>query len=130
MNLIDMAAKLFINKIGSNLDVASVAPALTQLLPTSNGELDIGNLVGMFKSQGLASMASSWLGDGANSGIDASQIMSTLGQSKVSQFASQLGIGEQEAAGGLSDMIPDLIDKTSEGGNLLKAGAGMLGKLF
>lgn len=130
MNLLEMASSLFMKKVGSNLDIGTVMPALSQLLPTSGGELDIGSLVGLFKSQGLASMASSWLGDGANTGIDASQIMSALGQSKVSEFASKLGIGEQEAASGLSDMIPDLIDKTSEGGDLLNAGKSLLGKLF
>ena len=59
-----------------------------------------------------------------------------LGKSNVADFASRLGIGESSASNGLAEMIPDLIDGNSSGGNLLDAvgGAsglmGMASKLF
>lgn len=141
MSLVDMAAKIFMSQMGSkggNMDLGNVVGALKGLLPTSGGDLDLGAIVGQFMGQGggLASLAQSWLGNGANDSISASQIMGMLGESKVSDFANNLGIDKDTAASGLSDMIPQLIDKSSEGGNLLGGGdAGaiaknLLGKFF
>jgi uncharacterized protein YidB (DUF937 family) len=59
-----------------------------------------------------------------------------FGSSKISEFASTLGLSQEEAAGGLSDAIPQMVDKASSGGSLLDSvgglsGAlGMAGKLF
>lgn len=140
MDLLKTAAELFINKLGGDgaaLNVDSVVSGLQNLLPNNNGDLDISALVEMFTSNGggLAAMASSWLGDGSNDGFDLSSVMSLLGESKVSQFAEGLGLNKDQAAGGLSEMIPDLVDKGSEGGNLVadvgsKLASDLLGKFF
>ena len=59
-----------------------------------------------------------------------------FGSDKISEFASKLGLSEDEAAGGLSEALPQLVDKASSGGSLLESmggisGAlGMAGKLF
>jgi uncharacterized protein YidB (DUF937 family) len=134
MDLLKIGAELFMNKIGSQggLDSNNVMSALGKLLPTGdNGDLDIGSLLGMVKGGGLASLAASWLGDGANEGISANQIMSLLGDNKIDEFASSLNINKEQATDGLTDMIPNLIDKNSEGGNLLgNIASSVLGKLF
>ncbi len=134
MDLLKIGTELFMKKLGSQggLDNNNVMSALGKLLPTGdNGDLDIGSLLGMVKGGGLASLASSWLGNGANEGISANQIMSLLGENKVSDFASSLNLNKDTAAEGLSDMIPNLIDKNSEGGNLLgNIASSVLGKLF
>ena len=122
MDLMKIAAQLFMNKVGgSNLEQSSVISALSQLLPTEGGNLDIGSLVSMFTQNGggLANLAQSWLGDGGNENFGVDDVLGLFGESKVSDFASQLGLGKQDAASGLSDMIPDLIDQSSEGGNLV-----------
>ena len=134
MDLIKIAAQLFISKLGSSgsgLDISKVISSLSTLLPTKGGELDLGSLVGQLQGGGLASLAASWLGDGANEGFSAGQLLSLLGQGKVENFANQLGIETQTASQGLSDMIPELIDKSSQGGSLLDAvgGGDMLGSL-
>ncbi|WP_020208047.1 YidB family protein [Gilvimarinus chinensis] len=140
MSLLKMASELFIKQLGGQgggLDLSSVMTGLQQLLPTEGGDLDIPALVQKFTGSGggLAAMASSWLGDGANQSFSAADVMGLLGQDKVSQFADQVGVDSQTAASGLSDMIPQLIDKASSGGDLLSNMAGpgaasLLGKLF
>ncbi len=134
MDLIQVAAKMFMDKVGGgNLDISSVVSGLQKLLPTQGGELDIGSLVSQFTSQGggLATVAASWLGDGGNDSISASTILDVLGSGKVADFASGLGISSEAAAGGLADVIPGLIDKSSQGGSLLEgAGKSLLGSLF
>ena len=81
-------------------------------------------------------MAKSWLGDGANEAISPDSIKAVLGSDKISEFARTLGLSEQEAAGGLSEALPSIIDKGSSGGSLLdslggiEGALGMAGKLF
>lgn len=136
MNILETAASLFIRQLGSadggGLNPQSVVAALQKLLPTSGGELDLSRLVGMFSAQGgLAAIASSWLGDGNNQSISASQILAVLGNDKVANFAAQLGLDTGKASEGLAGIVPDLIDKNSKGGALLGNLAGsVLGKLF
>jgi uncharacterized protein YidB (DUF937 family) len=134
--MLNMAAELFVKQMGSaggGLNLQTVMAALQKLLPSNGGELDLARLIGLFSSQGggLAAMASSWLGDGANQGINASQIISVLGEGKVAEFAAQLGLQKDTAANGLAQALPDLIDKNSKGGEILGSLAGsVLGKLF
>ena len=132
MDLMKISTDLFLQKLGGaggGLDAATVQKALGGLLGGSNGELDLGSLLGKLQGGGLASMAQSWLGDGANEGISAQQIMAALGGDKVSQFAGQIGVAEDQAANGLAGMLPELIDKQSSGGNLLDAVGGASGLL-
>ncbi len=136
MSLLNTLAELFVKDLGgegSKLDTSSVVGALQKLLPTSGGEINLTQLLGLFTEQGggLAAMAASWLGDGGNQAISASQIISVLGKSKVESFASQLGLNTDTAAKGLADVIPDVIDKNSRGGSLLGgAASSILGKFL
>lgn len=140
MNLANMAAEIFIEQLGGKgegLNLSTVIDGIKQLLPSDGGDLDIAALVQKFTANGggVAAMASSWLGDGGNDNLSAANLLDVLGQSKVSQFASQVGVETETAANGLSDMIPELIDKASPGGSLLSGLAGdgaasLLKKLF
>ncbi len=129
MNLLQMAAQLFLDKSGGNtgLDAGSVANALKNLLPGDGNDLNIGALISQFSSGDLTSMVGSWLGDGANDEIGGANITDVLGADKVSSFASELGIGSDEAASGLAGMIPELINKNSSGGSLLDSLGGAEG---
>ena len=52
MDLLKMGAQLFISKLGGNggnFDVATVVSSLSNLLPTSGGDLDLASLVGKMK---------------------------------------------------------------------------------
>lgn len=136
MSLLNTLADLFIKDLGGEggkLDTSTVVTALQKLLPSSGGEVNLTQLLGLFTQQGggLAAMAASWLGDGGNQSISASQIISVLGKSKMESFASQLGLNTDTAAKGLADVIPDVIDKNSRGGSLLSgAASSVLGKFL
>jgi len=139
MDILNIASKLFIQKMGGNgsaLSGDAVQSALGSLLPTKGGELDLGSIIGMFQGNGgLASLVGSWLGDGGNEALSPSNLLSMLGDSKVNEFASSLNLSKDQASEGLSSMIPDLIDKASSGGSLKSdiGGAlvkGLAGKLF
>lgn len=132
MQLTEIATQLFLKQIdtkASGLASNEVQSELGKLLPMAGGDLDISKLISLFtQNGGLASLAQSWLGDGANETISAGNILAVLGQAKVHDFASNLGIDTDTAASGLSDMIPELIDKASSGGSLQNDIAGSLVK--
>jgi uncharacterized protein YidB (DUF937 family) len=123
MSALESIAQLLLKQLGSEgsgATVASLIPALKNLLPTENGELDLGSLIGKLSSNGsLMSVASSWLGDGENSPISGAQLASILGQDKLGQFAEQIGIDSSTASAALSNVLPQFIDENSKGGSLM-----------
>ncbi len=142
MDLMKTGAQIFIesNKsgdAGSGLDIGDLTSALSGIAGGSgrNG-LDLGSLLSTMNSGGLGAIAQSWLGDGDNDSISPSQVTDMFGSDKISEFASKLGLSNEEAAGGLSDALPHIVDKASSGGSLLDSvggvsGAiGLAGKLF
>jgi len=103
---------------------------------SAEGGLDIGSLLGKMQGGGMADMAASFLGDGDNAEMSDSNITDLFGADKISNFASELGLSEEEAVGGLRESLPQMIDQASSGGSLLDSvggigGAiGLAGKLF
>ena len=121
-----IGVQLLQSKLGNNVQTSDIESALSGLLGGDN--FDIGGLISKMQGNGgLASMAASWLGDGANSAMSGSQVMDIFGQDKVSEFASKLNIDEGTASNGLADMLPQLIDKASSGGSLLESAMGSMG---
>jgi uncharacterized protein YidB (DUF937 family) len=106
-----------------------------QMVSNSNS----GGLQGLLQSLqdgGLAEQAASWVGTGSNLPVSADQIKNALSSGQLGQIASQLGISEDDTAGGLADILPNVIDKLTPNGqipegDLLAQGLSMLkGKLF
>lgn len=137
MDFKQLATQILMNKIGSANNSNEAASALDDLVP-GDKSFDLGDIVEQFKGSGgdLASKARSWLGDGANDSISASEVQDALGSDKIEAFARKLGIDRDAASSSLSEILPELIDKSSQGGSLLgslgKAGglAGLASKFF
>lgn len=120
MDIIEIGTNLIQEKFGINIDSSTISEALTTLLGGKGGEIDLQALISQFmEGGGLENIVQSWLGDGSNNLISADQIGAILGNSKITDFASKLGIDSSQATEGLSEIIPQLIDKASSGGSLL-----------
>ncbi len=131
--LLQLGAKIFSKSnlsgdAGTNLDMGSLASALSGLTGGSGG-FDLGALMNNLDAGGLGDMAKSWLGDGANAGISPDQISNTIGSDKIAEFASKLGLSTEEATGGLSEALPQMVDNASSGGSLLDSLGGVEGVL-
>lgn len=130
--LIEMAAHLFREKMGagSNLNGANIVTALQRLLPTRNGELDLSDLVARLSGRGgsLKEKANSWLGDGANQEMTDDDVDELFGRDSINSVASELGLHKREVSGGLARALPELIDNSSEGGELVDNAISRLGK--
>ena len=79
----------------------------------------LGNLTDMLSQLGLGDQVKSWVGTGENLPVTAEQIQNTLGQNgTLGQIASQAGVSETEAAGGLAELLPGLINKLTPNGQI------------
>ena len=103
--------------------------------------MDLSSLVSGLSQNGLGEIVGSWLGDGENASISVTQVTELVGSDKVSEFASQLGLSEESAAGALADALPQVVDQATSGeGSMVEdllaqvGGASgamdMLGKMF
>ena len=106
--------------------------AAFQLLESQGG---LQGLVQKLSQGGLASQVASWVGTGANHAVTAEQIGGALGSDQLKEIAAKAGIPVDQAAGGLAQVLPQLIDHlTPQGqvpsGSLLDEGLALLkGKL-
>jgi len=130
MDLLATGAQLLSSRLGLNVDTDTIANALQGLLGNGAGNLDIAGLASRFAaSGGLQDALKSWLGDGENAPISADTILDVLGRSDVASFADQVGTDTETAASGLSDVLPQLVDQASSGGELLASLGGAEGLL-
>lgn len=93
-----------------------------QLLQQNGG---IEGILGRFQQAGYADQAQSWVSTGENQPIPPDALQQILGQGELGQIAQQLGMGQQEAAGGLASILPQLIDQMTPDGQV-PAGSGDL----
>ncbi|GAB4190638.1 MAG: YidB family protein [Wenzhouxiangellaceae bacterium] len=98
-----------------------------------------GGLEGMlqqFQQGGLAEQVASWVGSGSNASLDMDQLRSALNQDQVAQAAQANGLSMDDALSGLTQVLPQLVDRLTPDGNvksgddLLSQGLSALGKLF
>jgi len=75
-------------------------------------------LIQMFKEKGLGDAVSSWISTGENQPVSGDQIQHALGGNLIQQIAEQLGSSKSEISGGLSDLLPQIIDKLTPNGTL------------
>jgi uncharacterized protein YidB (DUF937 family) len=92
-------------------------------------------LVQQFAQSGLAQQAQSWVSNGQNLPISAEQVTQVLGSGKLQEIAKQLGIDHADAAGGLADLLPQVVNHLTPNGavqdDLVQQGLALLkGKLL
>lgn len=102
------------------------ANGLQSVLGALGGEGGIGGLVGKAQEAGLGEVVQSWIGKGENLNISPEQIQAVLGSGAVAQFAEKLGIDPADAAGKLSQLLPQVIDQLTPDGKAPEGGLGGL----
>ncbi len=130
MDIMEMGASMLSEKLGADIDADSISSALGGLLAGPDGNLDLAGLVSRFAANAdFSDLLGSWLGDGANEALSADGLLAVLGGDKVAGFADQLGVDATAAAGGLAEVLPEMLDKASSGGSLLDMVGGAEGLL-
>lgn len=98
---------------GEQNPLVGMAVALLQ-----NQQGGLSGLLQQFQSAGLGNQAASWVSTGKNLPISADQILRVLGQGQVQQMAQQAGLAPEAAAGGLADLLPQIVDKLTPNGRV------------
>jgi uncharacterized protein YidB (DUF937 family) len=100
---------------------------------------EAGGLQGLLKTladNGLGEQVQSWVGTGQNQPVSVDALRNALGDGTLGRIANQAGVSADEAAGGLAQLLPQVVDKLTPNGelpqgDLLSQGLDLLkGKLF
>ncbi|KPF69432.1 hypothetical protein IP84_06205 [beta proteobacterium AAP99] len=106
---------------------------INAVLGMLNNGSSAGGLQGMLsqlQQGGLGDQVASWVGTGQNLPVSAEQIMQALGGAGggggagglLSQLAQQTGMGQQDIAGHLSQMLPDVVNHLTPNGAVPQGG--------
>jgi uncharacterized protein YidB (DUF937 family) len=79
-------------------------------------------LLQQFQQAGLGAQADSWVGTGQNMPISPEQLMQVFGRGRIEQMAASTGMGVDQVSSGLSDLLPQLIDRVTPQGQVEAAG--------
>jgi uncharacterized protein YidB (DUF937 family) len=130
MDLMELGTQLLSDQLSGKVDTNNATNALSSLLGDGQGGVDLAGIVSKMASNGdLGNIVNSWLGDGANSAISAESLLGLLGENQMADFASNLRTDSGSEATTLSEILPQMIDKSSSGGSLLDAAGGLDGLL-
>lgn len=85
----------------------------------------LGGLLSTMAQNGMGNQAASWQGTGANLPIDTDQLTQILGSlgggtgaDILGKLAGSAGLNPSEAAGHLSELLPNLVDKLTPDGQI------------
>lgn len=130
MDIAELGTQLLGEKLGNQGGGQDITAALSSLLGDGQGGIDLQALASKMAGSGdLGDIVNSWLGDGDNSPISVDKILSLLGDNQIAEFAAKIGTDSQGAANSLAEVLPQLMDKASSGGNLLDSLGGVGGLL-
>ena len=88
---------------------------LLQLLQQNGG---LQGVLGKLQQSGYGQQAQSWIGTGQNMPIDAGALSQIFGHGQLGQIAQQLGVSQEDAAGGLAQMLPQVVDQMTPQGQV------------
>jgi uncharacterized protein YidB (DUF937 family) len=83
----------------------------------------LGGLLEQLQRAGFGEQADSWVGRGANEPISADAMTQIFGQDGLEQISRQAGISQDEASRGLSQLLPEVVDRMTPDGEVPDADA-------
>lgn len=83
----------------------------------------LGGLLEQLQRTGFSEQADSWVGRGANKPISPDAMSQIFGRDGLEQISRQAGISEDEASQGLSQLLPEVVDRMTPEGEVPEADA-------
>ncbi len=103
--------------IAGQVETQGLPNILSQVL----GKTDLGSVGGLLEQlqkSGLGPQVASWIGSGQNLPVSVDQLKAALGDERVRQLATALGIPVDQLLGQLSQHLPAAVDHMSPHGTL------------
>jgi len=116
MSLFDNLEKMV--EGGANTGASDDSGVLGHVMALVNNP-ETGGLQGMvqqFQSNGLGEIVNSWVGSGANQPISGDQIAQVVGQDRLNEIASKLGMQPDQISGLIAQHLPGVIEKMTPTG--------------
>ena len=114
MAMFDSAIEDLAGRFGLGSKAGPLLQEVVQLITRSGG--GISGFIEKFRSAGLGSEASSWLGRTDGATLTAPQVERALGGSTVSSIASRLGLGGAAVGSAIGYLMPKMIGQLTPGG--------------
>jgi uncharacterized protein YidB (DUF937 family) len=92
---------------------AALYEEVAKLVTESGG---VNGLVQQFQQKGLEGVISGWIGNGTNPPITADQVVQAVGQDKITEIASRVGLSEPQVVEGISKLLPLMVDHLTPNG--------------
>jgi uncharacterized protein YidB (DUF937 family) len=86
-----------------------------QILQQNGG---IEGVLAKLQQAGLGQQAQSWIGTGQNMPISPDALSQIFGHGQLGQIAQQMGITHEQAAGGLAQALPNVVDQMTPDGQI------------
>ena len=83
----------------------------------------LGGLLGQLQQAGFGEQADSWVSRGANKPISPDAMTQIFGRDGLEQISKQAGISPDEASRGLSQLLPEVVDRVTPDGEVPDADA-------
>jgi uncharacterized protein YidB (DUF937 family) len=104
---------------GGNSGAGGVGAVLGGVLAGgAGGAGGLGSLLEQFQRAGFGEQVSSWVGGGQNLPISPAAIAQVFGGEALAQVAQQAGVSETEASEGLSQLLPEVVDRVTPDGQV------------
>jgi uncharacterized protein YidB (DUF937 family) len=100
---------------GNQQQTGNLLAAAMSMLQQNGG---LGGVLGMFQRSGLGAQADSWVGTGANMAVSGDQLQQVFGGSTLGNIASQLGMQQGHANSAMAQILPELINQLTPGGQV------------
>lgn len=116
--------------LGAGGGNADLLKAVVGMLGNDAAGGGLGGLVAKFQQSGLGDVVQSWISSGQNMPVSADQISNVLGNDTLSGLAERLGLNPADVAGQLSQVLPQVVDRLTPGGQMPAGGLGSVGDLL
>ena len=130
MGLLDSLLGAALGGGGAQSGQSAMINAVIGMLGNDAAGGGLGGLLSKFKQGGLGHVADSWISTGQNMPVSADQLGSVLGNDTIANIAKQVGLSHGDAAGQLSQMLPQIIDKLTPHGQVPQGGLGSVADLL
>lgn len=109
---------------------AELLKLVMSLLADNSQGGGLAGLLQQLQSAGLAEQVNSWVGTGQNLPVSPEQLQGAFGADRMSQMAERMGLSTGDLGAQLSQMLPQVVDQATPGGQLPEGGLGDLGGLL
>ncbi|MFO1315733.1 MAG: YidB family protein [Burkholderiales bacterium] len=93
-------------------------PLLQMVLTMLQQNGGVEGLLRKMQQAGYGDQAQSWIGTGQNQPIPTDALAKIFGQGQLGEIAQQLGMSHEDAAGGLAQALPDVVDRMTPQGRI------------